>query len=63
MSRKLLAEQFPCVLELGIKIEKVGGLTVWEAHSVLAHQVAVVRTKCGKRVPSPLVSCPHNSSK
>lgn len=46
---KLLDEQFPGAAELGIKLERVGGLTVWEALPVKRHQSAVFRLQTSIR--------------
>lgn len=42
----LLAEKFA---EVGIKLERVRGLTVWEAMPVLAHQEAIYRIQASLR--------------
>jgi hypothetical protein len=45
MSDKLLEEQFAGIIEIGIKVERVAGLTVWEAQPVYNHQIAVDRIR------------------
>jgi hypothetical protein len=35
---KLLEERFANASELGIRLERVAGLTLWEAHPVYKHQ-------------------------
>ncbi len=39
---KLLEERFP---NAGVKLERVNGLTIWEAHPVVIHQEAVDRIR------------------
>jgi hypothetical protein len=43
--QKLLEDEFTGVHESGIRIERVGGLTVWEAQPVLKHQTTVDRIR------------------
>ncbi|HLK55890.1 MAG TPA: Uma2 family endonuclease [Chthonomonadaceae bacterium] len=57
MSKPLLEEQFSGVVELGIKLERVGGLTVWEAQPVLRHQKAVFRIQQSIRPVSEEGDC------
>ena len=45
MAGKLLEEQFGGIIELGVKLERVGGLTVWEAQPVFKHQIAIDRIR------------------
>lgn len=35
--------------ELGIRLETVGGVTVWEAHPVVKHQIAIARIQSSIR--------------
>ena len=41
--QKLLEEEFAGVDESGVRLERVGGLTVWEAQPVYKHQAAIRR--------------------
>jgi Uma2 family endonuclease len=43
--QKLLEEEFAGIDESGIRLERVGGLTVWEALPVLKHQTTVDRVR------------------
>jgi len=45
MASKLLEEQFAGVSDLGIRIERVGGMTTWEAQPVWQHQTTVDRIR------------------
>jgi Uma2 family endonuclease len=45
MSHKLLEEQFAGVSDLGIRIERVGGMTMWEAQPVWRHQTTIDRIR------------------
>jgi Uma2 family endonuclease len=49
MGTKPLEEQFAGVSELGIRVERVGGLTVWEAQPVFLHQTSVYRIQTSIR--------------
>lgn len=56
MAGKLLEEQFGGIIELGIKLERVAGLTVWEALPVFTHQTEIFRIQTTIR-PSPGGGC------
>ena len=56
MTTKLLEQMFPGVDELGIRVERVGGLTVWEAQPVFQHQSEVFRIQTSIR-PRPGSGC------
>jgi hypothetical protein len=45
MASKLLEEQFAGVSDLGIRIERVGGMTTWEAQPVWKHQKTIDRIR------------------
>ena len=49
MGIKPLEEQFAGLSDLGIRVERVGGLTVWEAQPVFTHQTAVFRIQTSIR--------------
>ncbi len=49
MSSPLLEQMFPGLQESGIRIERVGGLTVWEAQPVFRHQAEVFRIQSSIR--------------
>lgn len=49
MGVKPLEEQFSGVSDLGIRVERVGGLTVWEAQPVFKHQTEVFRIQTSIR--------------
>lgn len=46
---KLLEEEFAGIDESGIRLERVGGLTVWETSPVYKHQSAVRRIQMAIR--------------
>lgn len=45
MGAKLLEEHFFGLDQIGIRLERVGGLTLWEAQPVVRHQLAVDRIR------------------
>lgn len=45
MTTKLLEDQFCGLDQIGIRLERVGGLTLWEAQPVVKHQLAVDRIR------------------
>lgn len=44
-----MEERFSGLSDLGIRVERVGGLTVWEAQPVFAHQATVFRIQTSIR--------------
>ncbi|MCP4397834.1 MAG: Uma2 family endonuclease [bacterium] len=63
----MLEQQFLRAEELGIRLEIVGGLPIWEAHPVWKHQKAIDRIRATIQVDSarveasPPCSCIHAS--
>jgi Uma2 family endonuclease len=49
MSTKLLEDQFYGIDQIGVKLERVGGLTLWEAQPIVKHQLAVDRIRASIR--------------
>jgi Uma2 family endonuclease len=49
MGVKPLEEQIAGLSDIGIRLERVAGLTVWEAQPVFAHQTAVFRIQTSIR--------------
>jgi len=56
MTTQLLEQMFPGVDTLGIRIERVAGLTVWEAQPAFQHQSEIFRIQTSIR-PLPGSSC------
>lgn len=57
-----MEEQFSGLSDLGIRVERVGGLTVWEAQPVFAHQATVFRIQTSIRtVEGAGCGCVHVS--
>ena len=45
MATKLLEDEFYGIDQIGVKLERVGGLTLWEAQPIVKHQLAVDRIR------------------
>jgi hypothetical protein len=50
MGTKLLEEQFYGIDQIGVRLERVGGLTLWEAQPIVKHQLAVDRIRASIHV-------------
>jgi len=49
MPTHLLEDEFHGIDQIGIRLERVGGLTLWEAQPVVKHQLAVDRIRSSIR--------------